>query len=267
MHVRTGRLNRFRTGLVLLSSALTWCGACDRASPPAPSGGSSAAPATAPPSATLPADDQHALRDFVQSSGQRSDLRPAAGGSPGDSLPPGHPPIPPAGSSSGVVMPPGGGANVALKLDYDVPATWEEVPPASSMRRAQYRLPRAAGDAEDGELAVFDASIGGTVKDNMDRWRSQLVRADGQPVPEADAPTETIDVGKLRVTLLDASGRYSPTQMMPGAPSSPPREDFRLLGAVVETPQGNWYFKAAGPRATMAQHREAFLAMIRSVRQ
>jgi hypothetical protein len=42
--------------------------------------------------------------------------------------------------------------------------------------------------------------------------------------------------------------------------------DARLLGAVVEGPGGPWFFKATGPDSTLGPQRDAFLAMLKSVR-
>src|SRR4051812_32354530 len=37
----------------------------------------------------------------------------------------------------------------AIDLAWDDPPGWQRVPPASALRRAQYRIPRAAGDDAD----------------------------------------------------------------------------------------------------------------------
>ena len=53
---------------------------------------------------------------------------------------------------------------------------------------------------------------------------------------------------------------------MPGVPPAPAFEHGRLLAAIVETPSGPWFFKMTGPDHTVASARDAFDAMIRSVR-
>jgi hypothetical protein len=40
-----------------------------------------------------------------------------------------------------------------------------------------------------------------------------------------------------------------------------------LLGAIVQGPDANWFFRAMGPRATMESQRAAFDGMIRSIRR
>jgi hypothetical protein len=51
-----------------------------------------------------------------------------------------------------------------------------------------------------------------------------------------------------------------------GMGSSSPQPGFRLLGAVVEGPGGPWFFKATGPDATLGPQKDAFVAMLKSVR-
>src|SRR5689334_19490931 len=60
------------------------------------------------------------------------------------------------------------------------PAVWKRVPSTSPMRMATYRVPRADGDREDGEVSVFHfgATGGGDVKSNLDRWEKQFSDVD-----------------------------------------------------------------------------------------
>jgi len=67
------------------------------------------------------------------------------------------------------------------------------------------------------------------------------------------------------VTLVDVAGRYKGADLLPGMPPSIPKDNYRMLGAIVETPDGLWYFKALGPAATIARHQEAFLGMLHSM--
>ena len=49
-----------------------------------------------------------------------------------------------------------------------------------------------------------------------------------------------------------------------GAGPSGPRDNWALLGGIVETPQGPWFFKMTGPGATVTAARGAFEALIDS---
>jgi hypothetical protein len=44
----------------------------------------------------------------------------------------------------------------------------------------------------------------------------------------------------------------------PRAPAGPPKQSYRLLGAIVEGAQGSIFFKFTGPAKTVAQNQAAF---------
>lgn len=151
----------------------------------------------------------------------------------------------------------------AVGLRFSVPKAWDRVPAASEVRAAQFRLPRAPGDAEDGELVLFffGEGKGGGVQDNLDRWYGQFTQPDGRQ--SRDAAVVTIRTVKgLKVTAVDLGGTYT-AQMGPGA--AQPRTGYRMLGAVVEGPHGPWFWKAVGPAATVGQAREGFDALLASL--
>jgi hypothetical protein len=233
--------------LAVVPAMLVWVSACDQpAAPPA-----KRAPATKP-SATNSPD----LNRYLE--GQK----PTA---PSDVRPPQPSRTPPDHPVTGIPTPPPAAGQTDLK--WDVPEGWTTATPSSSVRRAQYGLPRADGDTEDGELVVyyFGPGQGGTVETNLVRWRGQFTTREGQPVPESDVKNESFDANGLRVTLLDVSGRYAPGQM-PNSAGVEPRDNQRMLAAVVETPRGAWFFKATGPKATMEKHADAVRTMLRSAR-
>lgn len=228
-----------------LAAAVSGC----RKQEPPPTG----APPTTTASAAQPsAAEQAALKAFVQeTTPPRTPI-----------LPPGHPPL------DGTRLPgsppdrvPTTAPTVALR--YTVPTTWQREPVRSPLRSDQYRLPRAAGDAEDAELAVF-GGIGGSVEDNVTRWRGQFTTPDGRPIPDEGLVRESFEVGSLRVTVVDLAGRYAADAMMAGGPAVP-RADYRLLAAVVEGAAEPVFFKVVGPAETVAQHRADFLAMLRTL--
>ena len=142
-----------------------------------------------------------------------------------------------------------------------VPPGWQALPPASSYRVAQYRVPAAAG-AGDGEAVVyyFGQGQGGSVAANIARWTSQFSGADGQPV---EPVVQALRAGSLAATLVELKGSYArQIGMSAGAVGQPGQT---LLAAVVETPHGNLTFQLHGDQATVAAQREAFVAMLRAL--
>src|SRR5829696_9332784 len=67
------------------------------------------------------------------------------------------------------------------ELKFRVPAGWVEEERTSSMRVAQYKLPKAPGDTEDASLVLyyFGQGQGGSTAANIERWIGQMKRAEG----------------------------------------------------------------------------------------
>lgn len=150
-------------------------------------------------------------------------------------------------------------------LRWRIDERWRAVSPASTMRKAQFVLPRAPGDTDDAELVVYHFGVGsgGGVTENIDRWVRQFSRASVNPPIPPDYKTEVSEVGDMRITTVDVSGCYHP----PEFPGSPPesRENYRLLGACIETPSGIFYVKCIGPASTIAVHSASVRKSLKTV--
>lgn len=179
---------------------------------------------------------------------------PAAKSTPGSStIAVGH-------DSSGLsTSPPGAaGSQGSGSVKWTPPSRWEAKPP-SGMRAATYIIPPASGDSEGGECAVFE-NLGGSVQANVDRWIGQFEKTDGAP----NQKSETIS--GLSVTTVDVSGTFKGGGPMMGNTSGP-KSGYRLLGAIVEGPEGNVFFKLTGPAKTIAAAQDEFQAMLKSLKK
>jgi len=152
-------------------------------------------------------------------------------------------------------------------LKISVPAGWVEQAPSSSMRQAQFLLPRSEGDVADGELVVFyfGPGQGGSVEANIDRWVSQFGQPDGSSSKDK-AKTTKSEASGMAVTFVDLTGTYE-APIMPGAPERHNSPGYRLLAAVVETPEGPWFFKLVGPEKTIAKWSQTFSQFIQGIRK
>ena len=148
----------------------------------------------------------------------------------------------------------------------EVPSGWVEQTPRSRMRRAQFALPKESGDSEDGELTVFYFGMGqgGSTEANISRWIGQVSQPDGSS-SRAKAKIRESDVSGFRLTEVDVSGTLKASNM-PGAPSRPARSGYRLLGAVLESPQGPWFFKLTGPEKTISRWADSFRQFLASAK-
>src|SRR5215467_78130 len=81
-------------------------------------------------------------------------------------------------------------------LKFTVPAGWIEEERTSSMRVAQYRLPKAATDTEDASLVLYyvGQGQGGSTAANVERWVSQIKQAEGSSAKE-----EKLEVNGMKV--------------------------------------------------------------------
>ncbi|MDA8016519.1 MAG: hypothetical protein MPN21_03640 [Thermoanaerobaculia bacterium] len=157
------------------------------------------------------------------------------------------------------IAPAGGTSIQAPGVSFHLPAEWRNETPSSSMRMAQASIP---GESGDGQLTVFyfGPGGGGGVDANIDRWVGQ-VELDPGSLPrrirmdlEGGLVAHWIEVtGTLRASVMGTG----PTEPQPGS---------RLQGAVVEGPQGPWFFKATGPSATLDAQRDAFFSMLHSLK-
>jgi hypothetical protein len=143
---------------------------------------------------------------------------------------------------------------------WTVPAGWQQEQPASNVRRAQYNIPGAGGDAEC-VVFYFGPGQGGTPLANAQRWAGMFRQPDGGDSLNSMTTTQRSFAG-YDVLWVEISGIYQ--NIMVGGD---PLENARLLGAIVSGPDASWFFKVTGPEATVEQHRSAFENLLASLRQ
>jgi len=155
-------------------------------------------------------------------------------------------------------------ASQQSSLKFTVPAGWVEEERTSSMRVAQYKLPRAAPDTEDASLVLyyFGQGQGGSTAANIERWISQMKQEDGIASKDK-AKEENLEANGLKVSTIDVAGTYV-AETAPGSGAFLNKPGYRLRAAVVETPKGSYFVKLVGPEKTVAHWNESFLSYIRS---
>ena len=147
------------------------------------------------------------------------------------------------------------------EVSWPDPAGWERLKPSNAMRKATYVVPKVGADSENGELAVFyfGAQQGGDVEANMKRWAEQF-----NDVPKTGVERTTRTAGGMKQDLIEIKdGTFA--SGMPGQ-SMTPKQHYALLGAIVETPAGNYFFKLTGPKATVAAAKKSFFELLDNIR-
>jgi hypothetical protein len=144
---------------------------------------------------------------------------------------------------------------------WDAPASWEKGTNTSPMRKATYRIPKAAGDTEDTELTVTVA--GGSSSANVDRWVGQF--AAGATVDKKERT-----VGSVKVTVVEIKGTFSGGGGMgaPGMAAQPAsKEHFTMLGAIATGGgEDSTFFKMVGPDKTVKAARPDFDKLVDSLK-
>jgi len=153
------------------------------------------------------------------------------------------------------------------KLSAPAPASWKEEAPSNKLRTHQFALPKAKGDAEDAELAIFffGEGSGGSVDENVKRWKGAFAAPEGKTIDEV-SKLEKFKVGAANVTYLDVSGTY--LSKNPGDPKAKTQKktNFRSYGVIVEVDGGPFFLTLTGPAATVEQHKKGFDEWLKSLK-
>jgi hypothetical protein len=153
-------------------------------------------------------------------------------------------------------------AESAAGIRWTAPAGWKAEGPRP-MRAATYSIAPASGDSAGAECVVnfFGPGQGGSVEANVERWKGQIQGPDGKP---ASAKVDKRTISGVPMTIIDAAGSYTGTGgPMMASPKAVP--GYRLLGAIVEGPGGNVFFKLTGPAKTIAAQQKNFDQLLASI--
>ena len=149
-------------------------------------------------------------------------------------------------------------------LNFTIPAKWKIEMVESTARGGQWHVPPLHADAEGGEVVAFyfGAGIGGTAKENIEAWIGTMFNAEGNP---AAAEIKHRATNGFKITQAVIFGTYNQIVTLPGIPPQP-RSNYGLVGAVIENPQGNIYWRFTGPEALITANLALFNKVIDSVK-
>lgn len=155
-------------------------------------------------------------------------------------------------------------------ITVTVPEGWKTIEPSSSMRVAQFALPKVAGDKEDAELVVFNfgPGQGGGVQANLDRWYGQFKQPDGSSTKDKSKTAKKKTPDGMEVTVVDVSGTYVAPKRIgdPGAGTFN-EPNYRMLAAIVAATDSDYFFKLVGPAKTVAKWSKSFDDFVVSVKK
>jgi hypothetical protein len=180
----------------------------------------------------------------------------AAPGSPNE-LPAGHPPIEATGRQQSSAPP-----NIPSDPNlpkFEVPKSWQQRPPASAMRKAEFAIADGQKQAVV-TLIDFPMNAGPMIADpleNVNRWRVEV----GLPETTKDAldqEVEKIEIGGQPATYV---------KLVPDANKPEQSQaDRATLAAMVASGDRIWFVKMSGNRETVAAQEDEFRSFLKSFR-
>lgn len=152
-------------------------------------------------------------------------------------------------------------------VTYTVPSNWLDIGP-TGMRKAQYRLGPVDGDGAEGEVNVFyfGPQSGGGVEANLQRWIGQITLPDGSD-SAAQAERSTFTADGMPGHIVSLNGSYNSGGGRPMGGGGETLTGYRLVGVVLEGPQGSLFFKLTGPEATARGMEGDLLTMVKAARK
>ena len=149
-------------------------------------------------------------------------------------------------------------------LKFTIPAKWKIQMVESPARGGQWLVPPIKAGGEGGEVVAFyfAPGVGGSSKENIEAWIDTMFNAEGHP---AAAEIKHHETGGLKISQVVIFGTYNQVISLPGVPPVP-KSSYGLLGAVIENPQGNIYWRFTGPEALITATLPLFNKVIDSVK-
>lgn len=137
-------------------------------------------------------------------------------------------------------------------IKLQIPAGWEERPPANEFIQAEYRLA-----PPEGTIRITMSSAGGGKEANVQRWRGQFSRRADDP----ESKEETVVIDGQEAILVELYGTFRD-----GFGGGGEQQNWCMFGAVIPTGPANFFIKMTGPRAAVTAQREVFRELVTSAR-
>lgn len=145
------------------------------------------------------------------------------------------------------------------------PADWTDQG-ASGMRKGFFTYGPVGDDELPAEVTVFffGSDQGGDIESNIARWVGQMDPPEGEKVEDVVRRSKVTTQTGLVEHFVEMDGTYQ--RSMGGGPMTGGRTKafpgWRMVGAIIEAPQGNVFFKLVGPEATARAMEEGLRNML-----
>ena len=143
-------------------------------------------------------------------------------------------------------------------ISYKAPDTWN-----INKSEKQFRLLEITLDTgEDFSLVVF-RNIQGTADQNIQRWIEQFKKDE---LLEDNVLVQKDSLDNKYITLLEMYGTYEVPNMANPSQEKVIKNDYGLLGGVIEFPNSLYFIKAVGINSIISENSDNFREFVYSIR-
>jgi hypothetical protein len=144
-------------------------------------------------------------------------------------------------------------------ISYKLPDTWNAVESEEQIRFLEITL----NTNEDFSLVLF-GNIGGTADQNIERWINQFKKDDS--FNQGNIIVERDSLDNKYITLLEMYGNYEVPNMGNPSQEKTLKNNYGLLGGVIEFPNSLYFVKAVGLNSAISSNKDNFEKFVYSIR-
>ncbi|MEC7822409.1 MAG: hypothetical protein VYA20_01495 [Candidatus Neomarinimicrobiota bacterium] len=148
--------------------------------------------------------------------------------------------------------------SVVEAISYKIPNDWNV-----TKSEKQFRLLEITLDTEEDFSLVLFSNIQGTADQNVERWIGQF-KKDESLADNIIVQKDSLD--NKYITLLEMYGTYEVPNMANPSQEKVIKNDYGLLGGVIEFPNSLYFVKAVGKNSVISDNSTNFRDFIYSIK-
>ena len=148
--------------------------------------------------------------------------------------------------------------SVVETISYKAPDTWNINKSEKQFRLLEITL----NTGEDFSLVVF-SNIQGTADQNIQRWIEQFKKDE---LLEDNVLVQKDSLDNKYITLLEMYGTYEVPNMANPSQEKVIKNDYGLLGGIIEFPNSLYFIKAVGRNSAISKNSDNFREFVYSIR-
>ena len=166
-------------------------------------------------------------------------------------------------SPTNPIVPSEGGIMRLEGLILNIPSGWgsPSIKSGQFSKKTILALPKEEGDDQGGTVEITHfPGMKGMDEQNIQRWLASVTRADGTPYTRETANVQVLDIGQVRLTIVDLTGTVRTSMFGPNGGLV----NHRMIAAIIDHSRGPHFFKAVGASSTMAKWAQSIKTFLNS---